>query len=331
LARGRNRRILTRHAYDEIVSSLSVVVVSYNSELFLERCLDAVAGRGHDVVVVDNASQDGSVELVRRRFPDVRVLELESNVGYGTANDAGFEVTTSDYVLVLNPDAWPLGDAVERLAEAADVSPWAAVIGPRLLTSDGEPHHTVRGFPTLWRLATEYFFLRWLAPNSRAMNAFYGGGIDTSRHGAVEWVVGAAILVRRAAFDEVGGFDTHFFMFDEEVDLCYRLRELGWEVLYDPHAEFVHVGGGSTGADRSALYREQLRSHIRFLDKHRGRRAASRGRTMLLWAMRLRSLVLHGERRRISVHAARWLGRLDVEQLLQNGRAARGRVTLHRE
>lgn len=298
------------------MGEVSVVVVSYNSERHLERCLEGVVGHGYEVVVVDNASRDGSVDLVRRRFPDVRVVQLDQNLGYGGANNVGFRVTSGRYVLVLNPDAWPLGKAIGRLVEAAEVSPWAGIVGPRLVSETGAQLESVRGFPTVWRLATEYLFLRWLAPRSRRLNAFYGAGMDTRKRGEVEWVVGAAMLLRREAVEEVEGFDTSFFMYDEEVDLAFRLRQRGWDVLYYPHAEFVHVGGGSTRQRPCEMYREQLRSHLRFLDKHHGRESAERGLRLLRNAMRLRTLVLWGQRRRLSADAARWLAEFDVEELV---------------
>jgi N-acetylglucosaminyl-diphospho-decaprenol L-rhamnosyltransferase len=311
------------------VSGIAVVVATHNSERYLERCLEGVVGHGYEVVVVDNASDDETVDLVRRLFPSVRLIELDRNVGYGGANNVGIEATTADYVLVLNPDAWPLGDAIERLVGAADASPWAGIVGPRLLSETGKQEQSVRGFPTVWRLATEYFFLRWLAPRSRSLNAFYGAGVDPTRRGEVEWVVGAAMLLRRKALEEAGLFDSSFFMYNEEVDLAYRLRRLGWEVLYYQHAEFVHLGGGSTQQRPFEMYREQLRSHLRFLDKHYGRAHAERGRKVLHYAMRLRALVFRGARRRLSADAARWLQARDVEALLcDDGRQATSAETV---
>lgn len=310
------------------MGEVTVVVPTYNSADHVRRCLDGVVGQGYRVVVVDNASQDRTAELVRSTFPEVEVVELGWNAGYGQASNVGIGLTSSRYVLVLNPDAWPLGKAVERLVEAADVSPWAAIVGPRLLTESGRQQQSFRGFPTVWRLATEYFFLRWLAPRSRLLNAFYGAGANPDERGEVEWVVGAAMLLRREAIEEVEGFDPSFFMYDEEVDLAYRLRQRGWEALYYPHAEFVHVGGGSTRLRPREMYREQLRSHVRFLDKHHGRASAERGRKLLLRAMRLRAAVLWGERRRISADAARWLAGNDLEALLaRSARAAGARVS----
>ena len=178
-------------------------------------------------MVVDNGSRDGSVDAVRAQFPQFEVLALPENRGFGAGNNAGMEAATGDWYLLLNADAWPVGDAVERLAGFGDEHPDAAVVGPRLLNPDGSLQRSVRGFPTPWRLATEYLFLRKLAPRSDAFNAFYGAGFDHATPKEVESLYGAALLVRREAADEVGLFDESFFMFSEETDWLHRFRAAG--------------------------------------------------------------------------------------------------------
>ena len=159
------------------------------------------------------------------------------------------------------------------------------MIGPRLLNPDGTLQRSVRGFPTVWRLATEYFFLRKLAPGSSALNAFYGGGFDHDEVREVEVVMGACMLLRRAAVDEVGYCDEDYFLFSEETDWCFRFREAGWEVVFFPGAECIHVRGASHSG---RLYRENLRGHLLFLTKHRGPKVAERARRLLLASLRLR-------------------------------------------
>jgi GT2 family glycosyltransferase len=294
-----------------------LVIVSYNVRAHLERCLGAFAGSPHEVIVVDSASTDGSAKLVGRRFPDVRLIALERNDGYGAAANIGMEATVADYFLVMNADAWPLDDAVDRLAAFAEANPEVGVVGPRLLNPDRSLQPSIRGFPTLWRLATEYFFLRWFAPRSRLLNAFYGAGFDHRSTRDAEFLMGAALLLRARAVHEVGGFDPSFFMFSEEVDLCYRMRKAGWRVTYFPGAEFVHVGGASTSLEWNPMYREQLRGHLIFLAKHHGFRRAEHARRMLMWAFRLRSLVFRGERRRLTRETGRWLGSSDAARLVE--------------
>lgn len=292
-------------------ADVSVVVVTLNALPWVERCLASVAG--YETVVVDHGSTDGTVELVRERFPEARLLEQE-NLGLAAGWNRGLREARGSYFLLLNADAWVVGDAVERLCAFADEHPAAAVVGPRLLNPDGTLQRSVRGFPTLWRLATEYFFLRKLAPRSQVLNAFYAGGFDHDEVREAEFVMGACLLVRRKAVEEVGPLDESFFLFSEETDWCYRFRRAGWKVLFFPGAEVVHVGGASHGG---RLFQENLRGHLRFLAKHRGEREAELARRMLAGALALRGLVFRGKRGRLYREAGRWLRSGSVATLLE--------------
>jgi N-acetylglucosaminyl-diphospho-decaprenol L-rhamnosyltransferase len=302
-----------------VSADVSVIVASHNTRAYLERCL-RLLGESYEVIVVDTLSSDGSAELVRDRFPHVRLVELDENPGYGGALNRGIALASGRYLLLMNGDAWPQEGAVERLVSFAERESRAGVVGPRLVNPDGTLQPSVRGFPTLWRLATEYLFLRWLAPRSRLLNAFYGAGFDHCSQRDAEFLVGAVLLVPREVFDEIGGFDEGFFMFNEEVDLCYRVRAAGWRVVFWPGAEFVHVGGASTAPSWPQMYQEQLRSHLRFLDKHGGPVQAEHGRKLLWIAMRLRALLFgiigRRDRSRLSGEAAAWLGSGDAQSLL---------------
>ena len=282
-----------------MADGVSAVVVTFNALPWIERCLESV--RGCETIVVDHGSTDGTLELVARRFPDAVVLERE-NRGYGAGLNAGMQAGSGRYFLLMNSDAWAEEGALDRLVAFADAHPGAGLVGPRARNPDGSPQLTVRGFPTVWRLATEYLFLRKLAPRSRAVNAFYAGGLDLARAQAVEWTMGFAMLVRREAVEQVGGFDEGFFMFSEETDLCRRLWDAGWEVWFEPAAEFTHVAGASHGG---RMFGENVRGHLRYLAKHRGEAYAERARKLLLWALRLRGLVFRGERGRMYRDAAR--------------------------
>ena len=187
------------------------------------------------------------------------------------------------------------------------------MIGPRLLNPDGTLQRSVRGFPTLWRLATEYLFLRKLAPRTDALNGFYAGGFDHDHVRDADFVMGSCMLVRRAAIDEVGPLDENFFLFSEETDWCYRFAQAGWRTVFYPGAECVHVGGASHGG---RMFRENVRGHLRFLAKHRGLAYAERARRLLRFALRLRGLVFPGERGRQYREVAAWLSSGDVPTLL---------------
>jgi N-acetylglucosaminyl-diphospho-decaprenol L-rhamnosyltransferase len=272
---------------------VSVVVVTYNALPWLEQCLDSVLGR--DVVVVDNGSTDESVAFARGR--GVRVIEQE-NKGMGGGNNAGMRATDGRYYFLLNSDAWVKGDGLDRLVEFADAHPEAAVVGPKLLNPEGTLQRSARGEPTLWRLATEYLFIRKLAPHSRRLNPLYRGDFAHDRTEEVDWLYGPALLVRREAADAVGLFDEDFFMFSEEVDWMTRFRRAGWSIVFFPGAEVVHVGGASHGGN---LYVENLRGHLRFIAKHRGAKEAERVRRLLLWSLRLRAVLLRREEYREGV------------------------------
>jgi N-acetylglucosaminyl-diphospho-decaprenol L-rhamnosyltransferase len=292
---------------------VSVVVVTYNALPWIERSLRSVEGAS-ELIVVDHGSTDGTLELVRERFPRARTIEQE-NRGFGGGNNAGMRAASSDYVLLLNPDAWFLDDGFDRLVSFAEAHPEAGIVGPKLLHPDGSLQRSVRGFPTPWRIATEFFFLRKLAPRSRLLNAFHGGPADHESVYDAEWLGGACLLVRREALAAVGGFDEDFFLFSEEVDWCYRFREQGWRVLFYPGAEVVHVIGASHDPRR---YTDLLVSLLRFLRKHRGAEEAERARRVLVVALRLRGLVFRGARGRMYRDAARRLRSGETAALLES-------------
>jgi GT2 family glycosyltransferase len=283
------------------VADITAVTVTLNGLPWIERCLESL--NGLDSIVVDHGSTDGTLDLVRGRFPDVRVIEQE-NAGYGAGLNAGFRASSPRYWLVINSDAWVVDDAVDRLVAFADAHPDAAVVAPRLRNPDGTLQRSVRGFPTLWRLSTEYFFLRKLAPRSHVLNAFYAGDFDHESARRVDWVMGSCFLVRRAATDAVGLFDEDFFLFSEETDWFYRFHEAGWSVWFTPEAEAVHVGGATHGG---RMFVENVRGQVRWFAKHRGAREAARARRLLVAALRLRGLVFRGERGRMYREAARAL------------------------
>ncbi len=293
------------------MKDVSVVVVTYNAMPWLEQCLESV--HGVETVVVDHGSTDGTLELVRERFPAVALVE-EENLGLAFGWNTGVERTTGRYVLLLNADAWLDPGALDALVAFADTRPDAAVVGPRLRFPDGRLQRSVRGFPTLWRLATEFLFLRRLAPGTRALNAFYGAGFDHREVREAEVVMGAVWLVRRAAIEQVGPADDAFFLFSEETDWAYRFREAGWKVVFFPGAGATHVYAAS---HKGLLFVENLRGQLRFLRKHRGDAYAERARTLLLVALRLRGALYRGERGRMYRDGAAWLASGRVGELLR--------------
>ena len=290
----------------------AVVVTTHNALPWIEQCLESVAGA--ETVVVDNDSSDDTVPFVRERFPEVRVLE-QANRGLAAGWKKGLEeIPPSRWVLILNADAWLSEGSLARMVEIGDAHRDVAVVAPRLLNPDGTLQRSVRGFPTRWRLATEYFYLRKLGPKTEALNAFYGAGFDHASEREVECVMGACMLVRGTAIDEVGPPDPGFFLFSEEVDWCYRFAQTGWKTLFTPEATCTHVGGASHGG---RLYRDNLRGHMRFFLKHHGVAEAESVRSLLRTATVVRGRIVRGEKGAMYRDAARWLGTGDVRSLIE--------------
>ncbi len=276
------------------------MIVAYNSGDCLPRCLAAV-GSGHgEVVVVDNASPDEDTRRICREFAHVRLIERPHNDGFGMAANAGIASTKGRWILVLNPDAWPMDDAIARLAEFAHSRPRLGAAGPLLIDALGRAQRsTIR--PPLSPAA----LAAWAAfPNT--LSGAYGAlrtRAKVLRHSAAdsEFLQGAAMLLRREAFDQVGGFDESFFMYGEDADLCARFRDAGWGVELSTVARFVHVGAGSTHAVADRMYIELLRSWLRLIAKRKGAPEAERARRWLLLALRARALWARGPQVRMAV------------------------------
>ncbi len=231
---------------------MGVAIVSYNTAPLLRRCLESVlADTGSPVLVIDNQSTDGSAELVRREFPSVHLRAEESNLGYGTAANAAVAELRTRYVLLLNADTELTSGAVDALARYLDEYPAAAIAGPRLVTVTGQYDPSAHRFPTPLALLLQESGLRRVLGIARR---------SEWRPRQVEWILGAALAIRREAFDAVGGFDPGFFLYQEEVDLCYRLRAAGWQIHYAPVATLRHVGGASTSQRAAETFAHFVRS-----------------------------------------------------------------------
>jgi GT2 family glycosyltransferase len=247
----------------------AVAIVSWNTRDLLRTCLARAGGeRPSEVVVVDNGSIDGSVEMVRAEFPAVRLELLPDNPGYGAAANRAFATTASNYVVLLNPDALLRPGALAALTRHLDTHPQVAVVGPRLLNADGSLQRSCHGFPRPWAPAFRRPPLTLLVCRLGWMRERW---IETWSHDRVRqvpWVTGAALAIRRDAFRQVGGFDERFHMYFEEVDFCYRLSKAGWETHFTPAAEVVHLVGASTEQRRRAMLLRGCLSQAEFFRAH---------------------------------------------------------------
>jgi N-acetylglucosaminyl-diphospho-decaprenol L-rhamnosyltransferase len=245
---------------------VAAVIVNYESGRALARCVDGLRSEvTGGVVVVDNGSTDGSLDEVRSRFPEVEVLTTGRNLGYGAAANRGVAATGAALVLVCNPDLEVGPGALATLVRALSDQPEWAVVGPLIRTSDGHRYPSARHFPSLVD-AAGHALLGIFAPDNRFTRSYQQAHLDQAglEPLTVDWVSGACFLARRTAFEQVGGFDESYFMYLEEVDLCWRLGAAGWKVAYVPAAEVTHLQGVSTERHPYRMIFEHHRSLVRF-------------------------------------------------------------------
>lgn len=254
-----------------VVADLAVVIVNYDTGPWLRRCLDALdRSRGDiavEVVVVDNASRDGSERAADR--PGVVLVVNPVNRFLSPAWNQGARLTRAPLVLFLNPDTEIVGGTLADLVTAAGEHPRAGIIGPLIRSEDGSVYPSGRPFPGIVD-AVGHALLAPVWPSNPFTRRYHLDGWDRASARRVDWVSGACMLIRRDALDDVGGFDESFPLYGEELDLATRLRDRGWEVRYDPCVEVLHAGGVSTGRSREML-RMHSTSVFRYYRKHRAR------------------------------------------------------------
>lgn len=259
------------------MSRLAVAVVSYNTRELLRACLASARADGAaELVVVDNGSSDGSPAMVRDHFPEAALVDDAGNVGYGAAANIAVARCAAEHVLLLNADTVVHAGALDTLRRHLDAHPRVGMAGPLLLNPDGSTQASAFPFPgTLgWLVENEPVApLAGLVPPLRRRLLRFA---PPTAPAAVPWVLGAALAIRRTAFDAVGGFDPSFFMYFEEVDLALRLAAAGWETHLVPTARVTHLGGASTSQARAPMLVEHFRSTNRFYRRHyRGPRLAA--------------------------------------------------------
>ena len=243
---------------------LSVSIVNTNSRELLLACLESLAPVQAEIVVLDNASEDGSAAAVHERFPHVRVIEQEHRAGFGANHNTVIRATTGRYVYVLNEDTTANDWSFERITEYLDAHPQVAALGPRLVYPDGRLQDSA------WRFPTPLVSTMGLATLGQL-------GVKQSKGASVrpvDWVMGAALVLRREALDQVGLFDEDFFLYSEEVDLQARLRQAGWETHYFPELTVVHHESQFSAGIPERRINEMWRSRHRYWRKHHSRMGA---------------------------------------------------------
>jgi len=278
-----------------VTVDLAVVVVNHNAGAYLRRCMESLrTGCGDarlEVVVVDNASADGSPEAALAERPDARVIRNRANRGFAAAANQGIAATSAPFVLLLNPDAEIVGGTLASLVKVARERPRAGAIGALVRNPNGSIQPSARRVPRLGE-ALGHAFLGPLFPSNPYTRSYTMAGWDRTTEREVEWVSGSAMLLRREALDEVGVLDEGYFMYVEDVDLCTRLRRKGWQVLFSPELEVVHQIGVSTRGQRGRMAFAHSDSIYRYFSKFRAAGAAELLKPPVRVALWLRALLM---------------------------------------
>ena len=273
---------------------LSVVIICWNDLRVLRECLHSIYQGTHstdfEVLVSDNGSTDGSVEFIRQRYPEVRVLENRANLGFAKGNNVGIRASNADYVLILNPDTIIHDGALDRLVQFAEKHSEAGAFGCRVLNPDGTYQTSARLFPTVRRYWVSALGLKKLA-NVSSLFLFeeyprwFG---ETER--PIDWQSGCCVMFRGDLLRSLGGFDEQFFYHFEEVDLCRRVWAAGHPILFTPEAVITHLGGQSVGRFPVRFEIEKHRNRYRYFYKHFGPQAARQCRRLSIARIRVRQL-----------------------------------------
>ncbi|MEW5718116.1 MAG: glycosyltransferase family 2 protein [Chloroflexota bacterium] len=278
---------------------ISIIIISWNVRELLRKCLQSISNQllviGEqrqlitnyqlpiaEVIVVDNASSDHTVEMLRAEFPDVRVIANSENAGFTRANNQALALAQGRYLFLLNPDAELRAGALHALYDYAETHPRVGIIGPRLYYGDGSLQSSRRRFPTLATAFLESTKLQQWFPRNRALTHYYMRDTRDDATQEADWINGAAMFVRRAVYDQIGGLDEAFFMYSEELDWCYRAKRAGWQIVYLPTAQVTHYEGKSSEqavAQRDIYFHS---SKVRFFRKTRGAFVAEILRAFLL-------------------------------------------------
>lgn len=293
---------------------LSVILLSWNVRELLRACLRSLPL--HDpqieIIVVDAASADDTVKMMRAEFPDITLITSDENLGYSRGNNLGLQRAIGRYLLLLNPDTEIVGEALTAMLAYMDAHPQVGVLGPGMVYADGTPQPTRRRFPTPLTAFFESTWLQPFAPRS-LLRHFYAQDLPADEAVAVDWVVGAALLVRRAAYEQVGGLDEAFFMYSEELDWCRRMQTAGWKVVHFPAARIIHHEGRSSAQVPAATHIRFNASKVRYFRKYHGAFVAEVLRLFLLagFAMQLglewvKGLLGHKRELRAARVAAYW-------------------------
>ncbi len=251
---------------------VSVVIVSWNTRDFLAQCLKSLS-RGvcdypMEVLVVDNASTDGSSEYVEGNYPAVRLIRNDSNQGFAKANNKGIRLCRGKYICLINSDVEVLGNCITMLVDHCEANPETGMVGPSIIGGDGTLQRSWRGFPGLWNMFCRALAMDAAFPRVRIFGGYLMPYRDHVASGAVPVLSGCFWLVRKEALDGVGMLDEAFFMYGEDMDWCRRFWTAGWRLDFVPRAEAIHYGGASSASAPVRFFIEKQKADLLYWKKH---------------------------------------------------------------
>jgi GT2 family glycosyltransferase len=254
---------------------LSVVIVNWNARELLADCLDSLFAAAErltlEVLVVDNASSDGSVEMLQKSYPEVELIANRENLGFARAANQAIRRSRGCRILLLNPDTLVMKQSLSKMVGLLDLQPLVGALGPKILTAEGSiDSQAGRRFPTLLTELFDQLSVSRLFPRSRLFGRYLMGYWDHDDSREVDLLSGACLMVRREVIEQVGLLDKEFFLYGEDVEWCHRIQRAGWKVFYYAEAEIIHLGGGSTKGAKEGLPLEALRSMNLFFAKAYG-------------------------------------------------------------
>lgn len=250
---------------------LSIIIVSFNSANLLAECLDSILEyppeQDYRIIVVDNNSSDGSQELVRKKFPEVELIANSSNIGFAAANNRAIKSTESDFILLLNSDCQVYEHSLDELLGFIESENQAGIIGPKIINSDGSIQYSCRKFPSIIDAGLHSILVN-IAPDNPFSRKYKLADISRDKPFEVDWVSGSCMLIRRKALADTGLMDEKYFMYVEDIDICFQMWKNNWIVFYYPYAEILHHIGGSTNTGKAAASVRMQKSIFYFFRKN---------------------------------------------------------------
>jgi len=277
-----------------MAKDLSIIIVSYNTEVLLKQCLDSLfkSLKGEaiesEIIVVDNASSDKTVEMLKESFPAIKIINNQINLGFAKANNQGISIAEGKFILLLNSDTLIVGKAITKMIAFIQHNSSIGIIGPKLYLDQEKTYH-----PSIKKFTTPYNILISFLPLGSLIRRFYNKLLlRQNRIREVDWLYGAALLIRRSLFERIGLLDENFFMYSEDEDLCYRANLNGYKIFYFPKAEIIHLKGKSSKREIKKLLEVFWESKLYYLAKYYPSAMVKKSLRMLVVILRMKSFLI---------------------------------------